>query len=370
MPVDYATNPSQKYPLIIFLPGVGELGDGSASQLPKVKNNSGLAKLIDKGGFPTKFTVGGKDYSFIVIAPQFSTSSNYTKSIDDLLAHIKSKYRIDESRIYLTGLSLGGGMAYDYTAYNVQKAEKIAGILPVCPAFTSTEYKAGNLAQAKLPIWITVNSGDAAAYPANAKDAITKIKVHYSTSTTPWITLFDKSGHDAWTKTYDPTFKQGGYNVYEWMLLHSRGSGFPVVETNPPTAKAGANQTITLPTNTATLDASGSTASAGTTISSFSWSKVSGPASGTIASATTAKTTVSGLSTAGTYVYEVKVTDNTGKSATATVTITVKSAATASLTARAGDNQTITLPTSSVTLDGSGSTPAPGTTIQSYSWTK
>ncbi len=363
LPVDYAANPSKKYPLIVFLHGVGELGAGTSATLPKVKANSGLAKLIDKGGFPTKFTVGGKDYSFIVIAPQFSTQSNYTQSIDDLLAHVKAKYRVDVNRIYLTGLSMGGGMAHDYGS---QRASTIAAILPICPAFSPTQAKAEAMANAKLPVWITVNSGDSKQYPTNAKDAIAKLKALYTTSTTPWITVFEKSGHDAWTKTYDPTFKQGGYNVYEWMLLHARSIvSEPAVTTGPPTAKAGVNQTITLPTSTASLDASGSAAASGASISSYVWSKVSGPAVGAITSASAAKTTATGLTTAGTYVFEVKVTDNKGKSATARVTISVKPKG---LTASAGSNQTVSA--SSTTLDASSSAPASGTTIASYQWTK
>ncbi len=372
LPVDYASSKSKKYPLIIFLHGVQELGPGTASTLPKIKNNSGLAKQIDRGGFPTKFTVGGTDYSFIVIAPQFASQSNSAKSIDDLIAHVVKKYRVDENRIYLSGLSMGGGMTYDYVGNNKKNAERIAAILAICPATTSTELKASNIAQAKLPVWITVNSGDAAHYPANAKDATARIKALYTTSRSPWLTIFDKSGHDAWTQTYDPNFKKGGYNVYEWLLLHSRGvSQQPVVTTNPPSASAGTNQTITLPASTATLNASGSKASSGTAISSYAWTKVSGPSVGKITSASAASTTATGLTSAGTYVFEVKVTDNKGKSATARVTITVKAAAdTPPPVVKVGVNQTITLPTSKVTLNASNSAASSGASISSYAWSK
>ncbi len=370
LPVDYASSSSKKYPLIIFLHGVVELGAGTSSTLPKIKNNSGLARVIDKGNFPTKFTVGGKDYSFIVIAPQFASQSNSAKSIDDLIAHVTKKYRVDETRIYLTGLSMGGGMTYDYVGNNKQNAEKIAAILPVCPAMTSTDFKASNIAQAKLPVWITVNSGDAASYPTNAKDAVAKIKALHSTSQMPWITVFNKSGHDAWTQTYDTNFKQGGYNVFEWLLLHSRGTSQPAVTTNPPTASAGSNQTITLPTSTATLNASGSKASSGTSISSYAWTKVSGPAVGKITSASASNTTATGLTTAGTYVFEVKVTDNKGASATGRVTITVKAVTTTPPAVKVGINQTITLPTSTVTLNASNSAASSGASISSYEWSK
>ncbi len=368
LPIDYSQNSSKKYPLIIFLHGVGEFGNGSAAQLPKVKNNSGLAKLIDRGGFPTKFTVGGKDYSFIVIAPQLSGNTNYAQSVNDLIDYAIKHYRVDQNRIYLTGLSSGGGMTYDFIA-TPKDAARIAAALPICAAFSSTQAKADNISAAKMPVWMTVNNRDAASYPANTKDAISKLKAKYSTSTTPWITIFDKSGHDAWTKTYDPTFKQNGYNVYEWMLLHAKNiSSAPVVVTNPPTAKVNANQTITLPTSSVTIDASASTAASGATITKYEWTKVPTSAIGTIATPGAAKTTVTGLTTAGTYVYQVKVTDNNGKTATAQVTITVKAAAAVDASkANAGSNQTITIPTRTATLNGSASTK--GTGIKAYKWT-
>ncbi len=87
-----------------------------------------------------------------------------------------------------------------------------------------------------------------------------------------------------------------------------------------PVANAGVDQTITLPTSSVTLSGSGSEANG--TISSYSWAKVSGPSSGTITSASSASTTVTDL-TQGTYLFQLKVTDNSGNSDEDTVQITV-----------------------------------------------
>jgi Domain of unknown function (DUF4082)/Secretion system C-terminal sorting domain/Bacterial Ig domain len=124
----------------------------------------------------------------------------------------------------------------------------------------------------------------------------------------------------------------------------------------PPVANAGSNQTITLPTSSVTLSGSSSTG----TITSYAWTKISGPNTPVITTPTTVSTTVTGL-VAGTYVFQLSL--NAGAS-TAQVTITVNPAAT--VVANAGSNQTITLPTSTVTLNGGGSTG----TITSYAWTK
>ena len=135
----------------------------------------------------------------------------------------------------------------------------------------------------------------------------------------------------------------------------------------PPVANAGGNQTITLPTNSVTLNGSGSTDPDGT-IASYTWSKVSGPGSGTITSPTSVSTTVTSLAQ-GTYIFKLTVTDNQGATGSANDTITVNPAANIPPIANAGNDQTITLPTSTVTVSASGSSDPDGT-ISSYSWTK
>jgi ribosomal protein L14 len=135
----------------------------------------------------------------------------------------------------------------------------------------------------------------------------------------------------------------------------------------PPVANAGANQTITLPLDSVTLDGSASQDPDGT-IATFSWVKISGPTSGTIVSAANAITIANNL-VQGTYIYKLTVTDNKGAMSTDTVTITVNAAANQPPVANAGANKTITLPTNSVSLDGSGSSDPDGT-IASYKWTE
>jgi hypothetical protein len=91
----------------------------------------------------------------------------------------------------------------------------------------------------------------------------------------------------------------------------------------PPISIAGPDQVITLPTDSVSLDGSSSSDPDGT-ISSFLWTKISGPASFIIANASGIKTVVKNLA-AGSYQFELKVTDNGGLSAKDTVQVTVNS---------------------------------------------
>lgn len=135
-----------------------------------------------------------------------------------------------------------------------------------------------------------------------------------------------------------------------------------------PIANAGTDQTINLPTDSVMLDGSASSDPDGT-ISSFQWTKISGPASFTINNVSAAITAVKNI-VAGTYRFELKVTDNGGLSAKDTVQIMVDDPSiNQPPIANAGPDQTITLPTNSVNLDGSGSAD-PDNNIISYAWTK
>jgi alpha-tubulin suppressor-like RCC1 family protein len=132
-----------------------------------------------------------------------------------------------------------------------------------------------------------------------------------------------------------------------------------------PVANAGTALSITLPTSSVTLDGSASSSPDGSALT-YSWSYVSGPAAYTIAGPAAAKTSVTGL-VKGTYVFLLKVTNSQGNTASASVTVTVNPMPVITPVANAGSNITITLPTNSVTLDGSASSSPDGSAL-TYSW--
>jgi len=144
----------------------------------------------------------------------------------------------------------------------------------------------------------------------------------------------------------------------------------------PPTVSAGKGQVITLPTSSTTL-AGTAAGNNGATIKTISWKQDSGPATATIVSPSSAGTTVTGLTVAGSYVFTLTATDNNGKSANGSLTVTVdpggsKTTTTAPVTevaptVSAGKGQMITLPTSSTTLAGTA-TGNNGATIKGLSW--
>jgi hypothetical protein len=131
-----------------------------------------------------------------------------------------------------------------------------------------------------------------------------------------------------------------------------------------PTANAGSTQSINLPTNQATLTGSGTDDDG--TIASYAWTQVSGTAA-TITSPSAATTTITSLAVTGDRVFRLTVTDDKGATGSAEVTVSV--GPDPSPEVNTGGNQTITLPTTQVTLTGTA-TAQNGGTITSYAWTK
>jgi hypothetical protein len=151
----------------------------------------------------------------------------------------------------------------------------------------------------------------------------------------------------------DPTNTTRGRT---FSLITEDFSFYEMSSSPAPTISMSGNQLINTTSTSITAVA---TPASGESITSYSWTKLSG--TGTITSPSSSTTGLTGL--AGTSTYQCTVTQTDGQTASGTVSVTVNVAP----TANAGTDQTITLPTNSVTLSGSG-TDTDGT-IASYSWT-
>ncbi|MDQ6763601.1 MAG: T9SS type A sorting domain-containing protein [Bacteroidota bacterium] len=230
LPQGYNPVGTQTYPLLLCFGGYGENGDGSPAQLPYVISVHGATGWqITQGIFPNSFTVNGQNYKFIVLFPQF-TGVATPQSINDFIDYAISHYRVDAIRIYMTGLSLGGGLVWDYTGNNVTYANRIAAMVPVCGGSYGDTLKAETIAAGNIAVWATHNDGD----PTVPVDTTTNlyIKLINAASSPPnplaKKTIFHDNQHNAWDSTYSftaPLDAAEGLNVYQWMLQYKRGPG-------------------------------------------------------------------------------------------------------------------------------------------------
>src|ERR1700694_5804509 len=140
---------TDKYPVLIYIPGAGQFGNG-AIDLPLLLKD-GPAELIDEKRFPGTFMVNGKTFSFIVFTPQLKWWPD-TYSIAACIDFVKAKYRVDSTRIYLSGLSMGGILSCDLGS---EIPDQIAAIVPMAGVSPDYWYSARcmHIAQANLPVW-------------------------------------------------------------------------------------------------------------------------------------------------------------------------------------------------------------------------
>jgi predicted esterase len=218
---------SAKYPLIVSLSGEGELGNGT-TQLPLLLDDA-IPMYINEHLFPESVTVNGQTTSFIVIIPQFVAWPANT-DVDDVITYAEQNYRVDENRIYLTGYSMGGGATWTYAGSSATYANKLAAIFVVCGAKAMNAQMADVIAAANLPVFATNNSADPTIPATVTIDNVNLINAAVPPPTIKAIdTIFNASGHDAWTVSYDPfTIYSDGLNVYQWMAQYSLAATEPL----------------------------------------------------------------------------------------------------------------------------------------------
>lgn len=314
LPAGYSSTGTETYPVIIFIHGLGEKGSGSASTLPLVLKN-GLPKVISQGKFPASFTVNGRTSKFIVISPQFATWPGALQ-VGQVIDYAKKTYKADASRIYVTGLSMGGGCVWD-GAVNTANAPRIAAIVPVCGARAASATGARVIATNNMAVWALHNESDPTVVSSYTKGWIAAINTAPAPNPKARMTIFPVSGHDAWTKSYDPNYREDGKNIYEWMLQYSTSRSAAAPPAPPaanvaPVVNAGADRSVTLPTSSVQL--AGSATDADGTIAKYAWTVTSGPSGSSFSNNATAATTISGL-VEGTYLVRLTATDNSGANA-------------------------------------------------------
>ncbi len=353
LPDDYNST-TQTYPVIIYVPGIGEIGTDPASLL-----KYGPSHYISLGVNLNQFTVNAAVVKPIFISIQPIQSYPGPALMNTMFDSISARFRVDPDRFYGTGLSMGGFAFDNYITYSSQYAQRMTALVmmsAVVPNYPFTNFQW--FAKSGGTWWGFQGDQDGSRQMPDIADTLNK----YAPGSAK-ITIYS-GGHCCWNDFYDPNYRENGQNIYEWLLSQKRtGSPTPPAPNQSPAANAGNDINITLPTNSVNLDGSSSSDPDGN-ITAYNWSRISGPASFSFANASAAKTAANGL-VQGVYQFELRVTDNGGATAKDTITVTVNAGAPQALVSNAGNDQTITSPTSSITLNGSGTG-----NISSYGWQK
>ena len=246
------------WPVIMFLHGTGERGDGKAEldyvlthgpifeawaqkrdlpfviispQLPiydqgeipyiKTRTLAVVPRRLAAGINPYPAHYTGKDVMQGQLSEDFpptladygQNSSDWCTMADEvmgLLDHVLANYKGDPKRVYLTGLSAGGKGTWYVAA---KHPEKFAAIAPVVGS--ASVALAPALAEAKLPIWVFAGGRDVTDnkvkyfYPLlNKLEELGHLDVRF--------TIEADMGHNAWIRVY------ASQDLYTWFLSHSR----------------------------------------------------------------------------------------------------------------------------------------------------
>ena len=193
---------NKAWPLILFLHGAGERGEGNLA-------------LVKKHG-PPKIVENKPAFPFIVVSPQCPKQRRWTDAVRtsllvQLVDEISEKFNVDGRRVYLTGLSMGGSGSWGLAAHH---ADRFAAAVPICgggdPA-TARDLKS-------VPIWAFHGAKDRGVPLRRSEemvDAVNKAGGHAK------LTVYPEAGHDAWTVTYDNP------GLYAWLLSQTRPAPKP-----------------------------------------------------------------------------------------------------------------------------------------------
>src|SRR5687768_7675146 len=216
LPADYSNNIT-RYPLIVFLHGLGQRGNGKEEL--KYLMFDGIGKVIEDNRMPVTFTVKGEEFSFIIVLPQYNKQPD-AEEVIEFIDRITNNYRVRTNRVYLSGLSLGARIV---TLVAAEHPEKFAAMVPIAGVATNDgmNERCKKIADANLPVWELHNADDPMADVEDARRFIDYL-ISHSPSVSPRFTIFDRYGHDAWTTALDTAYREDGMNIYEWMLQYYR----------------------------------------------------------------------------------------------------------------------------------------------------
>lgn len=184
----------RSWPLLLFLHGAGERGDD-----PEQLKTYGPPRLLAEG----------QELPFIVVSPQCPRGRYWLVPVlTGLLDELCGSLRVDEERIYVTGISMG---AYGVWRLAAAQAERLAAIIPICGGGDPDE-----ACQMKhLAIWAFHGAKDAVVPLEESEIMVQAVR---NCGGAARLTIYPEAGHDSWTETYAKP------DWHQWLLTQRRAA--------------------------------------------------------------------------------------------------------------------------------------------------
>jgi predicted peptidase len=195
LPESYDASQPKEWPLLVFLHGASERGDD--------------LDLLKKHG-PPKLIAAGRKFDAVVACPQVPAKGVWDPhGVKALVDTLKRRCRVDEDRVYLTGISIGGfGTWETMGAY----PEVFAAAIRICGGTGTRAFMADRIKD--IPAWIFHGEADPIVpvdYSRRIYEQLKRAGGH------PKVTIYPGVEHDSWTRTYDSPL------VWEWLFEQRRG---------------------------------------------------------------------------------------------------------------------------------------------------
>lgn len=214
MPEGYAADAAAQWPLILFLHGAGDRG-ADVWQITRL----GLPRLL---AYPPELTpaeIAAADEvarRFIVVAPQCPHFEVWDEAGTlRLLDTVMAAHRVDASRVYLVGMSLGGFGAW---TLGMRHPERFAAMVPICGggrlADIARAARERKDALHRLGVWAFHGARDFVV-PVEESQRMVEGLRNAGVSDVR-LTVYPEADHDAWS----PTFANP--ELYTWLFGHVR----------------------------------------------------------------------------------------------------------------------------------------------------
>ncbi len=219
LPENY--NEKYKYPLVVYFHGYGECGSNNLNQLspdfdflPNLLNGENLVRypaIVIAPQCPVGEVWATKSYDTFFTQYDI-TETPETKSMRATLAlmdQLGKEYSVDQDRIYVTGVSMGGLAAWDLTA---RYPEKVAACVPVCgaasPVKNSANFKDVN-------VWAFQGQLDPLVRPSITTAMVNAINQNGGKAL---LTLYPDADHTlCWVYAFNEE------NLYDFLFCSRRG---------------------------------------------------------------------------------------------------------------------------------------------------
>jgi predicted peptidase len=196
LPEGYEADSSKRWPMVLFLHGSGERGE----DLKKLKKNG-----------PPQLIAQGQKIPAIVVAPQCLAEQMWNPhAVKALADEIQRLHRVDEDRVYLTGLSMGGFGTWEAA---MEYPEEWAALVPVCGGVGVRFVMMSRITA--IPQWIFHGALDPVipvSYSQKMHDGLKQLGAKEVK-----LTIYPDAKHDSWTQAYAEP------ELWQWLFSQKRG---------------------------------------------------------------------------------------------------------------------------------------------------